>query len=147
MTQTDRDRLVTLRKAQKKLITRREAAEELFQVHGIRGEDPTEPPWTRPYPNNVNYLFPTTPGPVAANHVVVNDFAFDPSYQLNGPRGVDWSPYWRYRWASDLFDYLCVWSPADDYQPNIPMQREWVEGEYYDQGDLVSVYDPRSPWS
>src|SRR5215813_8501227 len=29
MTQTDRDRLVTLRKAQKKLITRREAAEEL----------------------------------------------------------------------------------------------------------------------
>jgi predicted ArsR family transcriptional regulator len=29
MTQADRDRLVTLRKAQKKLITQREAAEEL----------------------------------------------------------------------------------------------------------------------
>ena len=26
------------------------AAEDLFQVHGIRGEDPTEPPWTTPYP-------------------------------------------------------------------------------------------------
>jgi choline dehydrogenase-like flavoprotein len=27
-----------------------QAAEELFQVHGARGEDPTEPPWTKPYP-------------------------------------------------------------------------------------------------
>ena len=27
-----------------------QAAEELFQVHGARGEDPTEPRWTRPYP-------------------------------------------------------------------------------------------------
>lgn len=26
-----------------------QAAEELFQVHGVRGEDPTEPRWTRPY--------------------------------------------------------------------------------------------------
>lgn len=27
-----------------------QAAEELFQVHGHRGEDPTEPRWTKPYP-------------------------------------------------------------------------------------------------
>jgi choline dehydrogenase-like flavoprotein len=27
-----------------------QAAEELFQVHGNRGEDPTEPPWTKQYP-------------------------------------------------------------------------------------------------
>ncbi len=27
-----------------------QAAEELFHVHGLRGEDPTEPPWTQPYP-------------------------------------------------------------------------------------------------
>lgn len=27
-----------------------QAAEELFQVHGSRGEDPTEPRWTKPYP-------------------------------------------------------------------------------------------------
>src|SRR4051812_10361763 len=27
-----------------------QAAEELFQVHGARGEDPTEPRWTKPYP-------------------------------------------------------------------------------------------------
>jgi choline dehydrogenase-like flavoprotein len=26
-----------------------QAAEELYHVHGQRGEDPTEPPWTRPY--------------------------------------------------------------------------------------------------
>jgi choline dehydrogenase-like flavoprotein len=26
-----------------------QAAEELFQVHGARGEDPTEPRWTKPY--------------------------------------------------------------------------------------------------
>ncbi len=26
-----------------------QAAEELFHVHGLRGEDPTEPPWTKPY--------------------------------------------------------------------------------------------------
>jgi choline dehydrogenase-like flavoprotein len=27
-----------------------QAAEDLFQVHGVRGEDPTEPRWIRPYP-------------------------------------------------------------------------------------------------
>ena len=27
-----------------------QAAEDLFQVHGHHGEDPTEPPWTAPYP-------------------------------------------------------------------------------------------------
>jgi choline dehydrogenase-like flavoprotein len=27
-----------------------QAAEDLFQVHGQHGEDPTEPPWTKPYP-------------------------------------------------------------------------------------------------
>ena len=27
-----------------------DAAEALFHVHGARGEDPTEPPATRPYP-------------------------------------------------------------------------------------------------
>src|SRR4029078_12237135 len=27
-----------------------QAAEELFQVHGRRGEDPTEPRWIKPYP-------------------------------------------------------------------------------------------------
>ena len=26
-----------------------QAAEELFHVHGLRGEDPTEPPWRKPY--------------------------------------------------------------------------------------------------
>ena len=26
-----------------------QAAEELFHVHGLRGEDPTEPPWKKPY--------------------------------------------------------------------------------------------------
>ena len=26
-----------------------QAAEELYYVHGLRGEDPTEPPWTKPY--------------------------------------------------------------------------------------------------
>ena len=27
-----------------------QAAEDLFQVHGVRGEDPTEPRWEKPYP-------------------------------------------------------------------------------------------------
>ena len=37
MTQADRDRLVTLKKAKKKLITQREAAEELgFSVRHVK---------------------------------------------------------------------------------------------------------------
>ena len=56
-------------------------------------------------------------------------------------RGVNWEGFWRYRWAADLFDYLAPWSPADDFQPNYPMQREWIPGEQYQPGDLVSIYN------
>jgi hypothetical protein len=94
------------------------------------------------YPD-INYAPPpSATAAVPKEKVVVNDFGYDPSYQSSTGRGTEWSGFWRYRWATDLFDYLSWWSPADDYLPAYPMQREWVEGESYNNGDLVSIYNP-----
>jgi hypothetical protein len=89
----------------------------------------------------------------AKGPVTVNDFGYDPSFALNPAgtataTGVNWEPFWRYHWAGKLFDYLATWSPAEDYQPNYPMQREFEPAilgtslpSYY-PGDHVSVYVP-----
>ena len=62
-----------------------------------------------------------------AGSLVVNDLAFDPSYQYTATttRGANWEPFWRYRWAGDLFDHLAISTPSDDYQPGFPMQGEF----------------------
>jgi hypothetical protein len=73
----------------------------------------------------------------------VNDYAFDPSFRVNpGPPittyGADWEPYWRYRWAMDLFDFLDVRSPATDTLPNYPVGKQWEYSTQYYPGDVVS---------
>jgi len=105
-------------------------------------------------PDYNNYPNPYFTAGYGTPSIAVNDFGFDPSYQpVNGAiptRGCDWEPYWRYHWAADLFDYLSVHTPSDDYLPNYPMQKEWqpaVAGfalnqqQTYYVGDLVSVYN------
>ena len=112
---------------------------------------------TPDYSPTAGYPSPTYTANYAAPSVVVNDFGFDPSYQPANftpgapARGCDWEPFWRYHWAADLFDYLSVRTPSDDYLPNYPMRRErgldgsvagTVPQEYYYQGDVVSYYNP-----
>ena len=103
------------------------------------GSSPQTTDYQTTYPNIqfTNYT--------AAGGVAVNDFGYDPSFQpqSNAPAlrmRSQWEPWWRYHWANDLFDYLCVRSPADDYLPNYPMQKEWVQGQIYRGGDLVSFF-------
>ncbi|MEA2711024.1 MAG: hypothetical protein QOF78_3625 [Phycisphaerales bacterium] len=81
----------------------------------------------------------------------VNDYGFDPSCRpMPTPStpgaqfGADWEPYWRYRWAMDLFDYLDIRSPATDTQPNYPVGNPYEPDRLYWIGDQVSRLDPVS---
>jgi hypothetical protein len=101
-----------------------------------------------PKPNFTNYLAGSNKG------IAVNDFGYDPSYVPGSTGKANWEPFWRYHWADDLFDYLSVRTPSDDYLPNIPMQKEWHPVDpniatptlqyQYRTGDLVSYYNPNS---
>jgi hypothetical protein len=53
-----------------------------------------------------------------ATGVDYDDFGYDPT------GAVDWSPMWRYHWAMDLFDYVTVHAPHDDYSPEVPQPHQ-----------------------
>ena len=87
----------------------------------------TNSPLDTPDYDPTKYPNPTFRAAYGSPSLAVNDFGYDPSYDssTSPTHGCDWEPFWRYHWASTLFDYLSVRSPSDDYFPNYPVQKEW----------------------
>ena len=80
-------------------------AEQLYQVHGARGEDPTEPPASAPYPYppvshepRIQKLFddlaPVGLHPFHSPSGIMLDEAGPPSARASGARPATGSPAW-----------------------------------------------------
>src|SRR5207248_5247870 len=73
----------------------------------------------------------------AAPSILVDDYMDDPS---SATAGWNWPPWWRYHWGMDLFDYITVQAPNNDYSVNYPNQRPWQPNTQYQLNDIVSYY-------
>jgi hypothetical protein len=108
-----------------------------------------------------DYLSPISGGPtqfwsyssliqpiIINERILINDYGSDPSFQPGdfyspipvnppNPNGADWEPFWRYRFATRLFDFLTVQAPHDDYLPNYPAHQPYDPGRDYTAGEIV----------
>jgi len=92
------------------------------------------------------YSYTGTPpaGGIAINNqILIDDLGSDPSYLPSPPsgtaNGADWEPFWRYRFATRLFDFLTVQAPNDDYLANYPRHQSWQPQTDYTVGQIVQA--------
>ncbi len=82
----------------------------------------------------------------------INDYASDPSFRpADTTRGIaqvgaDWGGYWRYHWATHLFDFLTVQAPHDDAMADYPIQQPWQFNTNYTVGQVVTYTDRLNPY-
>ncbi|HEX8525270.1 MAG TPA: hypothetical protein VF669_23665 [Tepidisphaeraceae bacterium] len=88
--------------------------------------------------------------PKINRNLLINDYGYDPSYRPPGSGsvgaalqvGADWEPYWRYRWATRLFDFVTAQAPHDDALADAPAHQPWQYHTDYTVGQVVQYSDP-----
>jgi hypothetical protein len=99
--------------------------------------------------NPPNYIYYNAgyPLPVQNEKILIHDYANDPSFRPPDANkgavqvGADWSGYWRYQWATRLFDFLTVQAPHDDAMPDYPRHQTWQFNTDYTPGMIVEYTD------